>query len=221
MTDRRVAPSRRPRPENYGGAVGDVRLATVEDRELLVRIAAEGFYADPVLSWIFPDDAGRLGRLLATFGQLVDDFGPERGTVHLADGACAAFWRDPTFEAVTTAASRNDAAEGAADGATVLDEGERERMAILGAAMERRHPHEPHWYLNVISTLPSRQGQGLGAAVLQPVLERADASGVPCYLESTNPRNRTLYHRHGFEDGDEIPLDGGPAMLAMWRAPLG
>jgi GNAT superfamily N-acetyltransferase len=87
--------------------------------------------------------------------------------------------------------------------------------------MEANHRHEPHWYLNVVSTLPSRQSQGLGAAVLRPVLERADADGLPCYLESTNPRNRTLYYRNGFEDRGEIPLDGGPSMLAMWREPLG
>jgi GNAT superfamily N-acetyltransferase len=198
--------------------VGEVRAASVEDRELLVRIAAEGFFADPVMGWVFPDDATRLGRLLAMFGQLVEDFGLGRGTVHLADGACAAFWREPSFEGLSTAASRTDAAP---EADPPLDEGTLERLIILGAAMEAHHPREPHWYLNAVSTLPSRQGQGLGTAVLRPVLELADASGVPCYLESTNPRNRTLYHRHGFEDREEIPLDGGPSMLAMWRQPSG
>jgi GNAT superfamily N-acetyltransferase len=198
--------------------VVDVRLATLEDRELLARIGAEGFFLDPVLSWVFPDDASRLGRLLDLFGGLVDDFLPDRGIGHLADAASMAFWREPSFESVSTAADRVDAA---GDDAPTLDPGEMERLAILGEAMEAHHPHAPHWYLNVVSTLPSHQSQGLGAAVLRPVLERADAEGVPCYLESTNPRNRTLYYRHGFDDLDEIPLDGGPSMLAMWRDPLG
>jgi GNAT superfamily N-acetyltransferase len=200
--------------------VAEVVAAGFEDRDLLVRIAAEAFVADPVMSWVFPDGATRLDRLLETFGGLVDDFLPDRGTVHLAERACAAFWREPGFESVSTAASRADAE--AADGDEwPFDEGERERMAILGAAMEANHPHEPHWYLNVVSTLPARQGHGLGAAVLRSVLELADSAGVSCYLESTNPRNRTLYYRAGFEDLREIPLDGGPSMLAMWREPMG
>jgi GNAT superfamily N-acetyltransferase len=196
--------------------VVDVRPATVEDRELLARIGAEGFAADPVLGWVFQDPATRPERLLDLFGGLVDDFLPDRGVVHLADAASAAFWREPSFEALVTAADR---VEAAGDGAPVLDPGEAERLAILGAAMEAHHPPERHWYLNVVSTLPSRQSQGLGAAVLRPILKRADAEGVPCYLESTNPRNRTLYYRAGFEDRAEIPLDGGPSMLAMWREP--
>jgi GNAT superfamily N-acetyltransferase len=93
------------------------------------------------------------------------------------------------------------------------------RIEIMGDAMREAHPHEPHWYLNVVSTLPDRQGQGLGATVLQPVLARCDAEGVPAYLESTNPRNRTLYRRQGFVDMDEILLPDGPSMLQMWRDP--
>lgn len=31
---------------------------------------------------------------------------------------------------------------------------ELERLGILGEAMMRSHPHEPHWYLNVVSTIP-------------------------------------------------------------------
>ena len=196
----------------------DVRPAAVEDREVLARIGAEGFYLDPVLSWVFPDEATRLDRLLGLFTELVDDFVPDRGVVHVADAACAAFWRAPGFESISTAATRLEAA---VDDAPTVDEDELARLTILGAAMEAKHPHEPHWYLNVVSTLPARQSQGLGTAVLRPVLDQADRDGLPCYLESTNPRNRTLYYRHGFEDRDEIPLDGGPSMLAMWREPLG
>jgi GNAT superfamily N-acetyltransferase len=198
--------------------VVDVRPATVADRELLARIGAEGFSLDPVLCWAFQDEATRAERLLGLFTGLVDDFLPDRGVVHLADAASAAFWREPSFGQLSTAADRIEAA---GDEGPTLDPGEIERLAILSAAMEAHHPHEPHWYLNVVSTLPSRQSQGLGAAVLRPVLEQADAAGLPCYLESTNPRNRTLYYRNGFDDREEIPLDGGPSMLAMWREPLG
>ena len=45
---------------------------------------------------------------------------------------------------------------------------------------------------------PSHRGRGLGRALLQPVLDRADADGVPCYLETAQPTNVTFYERLGF-----------------------
>ena len=96
-----------------------------------------------------------------------------------------------------------------------------ERLGVLGATMTANHPHEPHWYLNVVSTMPANQGQGLGTAVLQPVLARCDADGTRAYLESTNPRNHTLYHRHGFVDAGEIRRRGRPQPHPhVARAPL-
>jgi len=195
----------------------DVRPATVEDCELLARIAAEGFYDDPVLSWALQDDTTRFGKLMVVFGGMVDDMLPGRGVVHLGASASAAFWRDPSFEEAVTASDRLKDQE--SDEPGPFSEDEMARFGILGAAMHEAHPKEPHWYLNVVSTRPEQQGRGLGAAVLRPVIDRADAEGAPCYLESTNPRNRSLYYRQGFVDMDEIHLDGGPTMLQMWRDP--
>ena len=99
---------------------------------------------------------------------------------------------------------------------------EVERLIILGGVMAEGHPHEPHWYLNVVSTLPLTAGPG-------PRLRRsssrswpsADADGWPCYLESSNPRNVSLYLRHGFVETGELPLPDGPSLIQMWRDPHG
>jgi GNAT superfamily N-acetyltransferase len=195
--------------------VNDVRIATLEEIELLARIAAAGFYDDPVLSWVFPDPDARLGQLTLVFTGLVRDFLPDRGTVHVVDDACVSFWRDPSFEHGRTASdrARDD------DAASPFPDDCMERLEILGEAMTAAHPHDEHWYLNVISTLPERQGQGLGTRIFAPVLEVCDAEGIPAYLESTNPKNMTLYRRQGFRDMGEIPLRGGPPIYPMWRAP--
>lgn len=201
----------------------DVRPATLDDVDLLARIAAGGFYADPVLSWAFRDDDRRLEQLTFMFTGMVHDMLPDRGVVDLAGDACAAFWRTPDFEHGRMAADRvADALEdsdGPSDVPAPFSAEELERLGILGEVMRDNHPHEPHWYLNVVSTLPDRQGRGLGAASLQPVLDRCDADGVRAYLESTNPRNRTLYLRHGFVEADELQIPDGPTMLQMWRDP--
>jgi GNAT superfamily N-acetyltransferase len=202
--------------------MADVRPATLADRAVLADIAAAGFYDDPVLSWALRDDARRLDQLRVVFGGLADDMLPDRGTVHLAADASAAFWRSPGFEHHRSARDRlDDAADESDGGAGPFAPDELERFEILGGLMLQHHPHEPHWYLNVVSTTPARQGQGLGAAVLRPVLDRCDAEGVPAYLESTNPRNRTLYLRQGFVPMDEVALPDGPSLLQMWRDPQG
>jgi GNAT superfamily N-acetyltransferase len=57
----------------------------------------------------------------------------------------------------------------------------------------------PHWYLPLIGVDPSRQGQGLGVAMLQAMFARIDGEGLPCYLETFQPTNVPFYQRNGFE----------------------
>ena len=43
---------------------------------------------------------------------------------------------------------------------------------------------------------------------------------MPAYLESSNPRNISLYLRHGFVDTGEITAADGPSLIPMWREPI-
>ena len=63
----------------------------------------------------------------------------------------------------------------------------------------RVHPHEPHWYLAVLGTDPSFQRTGAGTALLEPVLARVDAEGLPAYLETQKEANLAWYGRFGFD----------------------
>jgi GNAT superfamily N-acetyltransferase len=92
-------------------------------------------------------------------------------------------------------------------------------MASLFEEMARRHPQEPHWYLPLIGVDPARQGQGLGAALMRPVLEECDEVHLLAYLESTNPRNRPFYERLGFEAIGEIKVGDCPPIVPMLRQP--
>ncbi|GIH64893.1 GNAT family N-acetyltransferase [Microbispora siamensis] len=83
------------------------------------------------------------------------------------------------------------------------------------------HPAaEPHLYLPCIGVLGGWQGAGLGSAMLRHRLERADADGVPAYLEASSARSRALYLRHGFADlGEPVRVADGPLLWPMWRQP--
>jgi ribosomal protein S18 acetylase RimI-like enzyme len=83
--------------------------------------------------------------------------------------------------------------------------------------LSKLHPSEPHWYLGYLGVRGSRQGRGMGGALLDEVLTRADEAKASAYLESSNERNLTLYQRHGFEIVEEVRLLGkGPSVWLMW-----
>jgi GNAT superfamily N-acetyltransferase len=106
--------------------------------------------------------------------------------------------------------------------ASVATLGARFPIAMrTGSMMQAAHPEEPHWYLHFLATEPTRQGRGIGSAVLKPMLDTCDAQGLPAYLEATSERNRALYLKNGFEDrGEPLRLpDNGPLMYPMWREP--
>jgi len=85
--------------------------------------------------------------------------------------------------------------------------------------MARLHPTEPHWYLPLIGVKPRQQGQGLGAALLRPILEKCDAMHLPAYLEATSSRSLPLYRRHGFKAIGEIKVRDCPPIIPMLRLP--
>lgn len=183
----------------------------------MARICADGFADDPVMSWVFQDPAtSERGRLIAFTG-LSRSYLVPNSVLQVIDDGCATLWRAPAWAA--PAATEDDMTPD--DREPPWGPDVTERFRIVGEAMEAAHPHDrPHWYLNVIATLASRRGHGLGARALRSVLDRADAAGEPAYLESSNPRNMTLYRRHGFDDvGDPIDLPDGPSLYPMWREP--
>lgn len=165
------------------------------------------------MQWVFQDASTRDIGLLIAFGGLARSYLAPNSVLHVVDDGCVALWRSPAWEAPPSTEDDGREPPWSAD--------VQERFRILSELMEMAHPHHrPHWYLNVIATRPSHQGQGLGARALRAVLDECDARGEPAYLESSNPRNQTLYRRHGFEDfAYPIDLPDGPALYPMWREP--
>jgi ribosomal protein S18 acetylase RimI-like enzyme len=85
--------------------------------------------------------------------------------------------------------------------------------------MAKYHPSEPHWYLPMIGVDPAHQGKGHGDALMVHALRRCDRDRVPAYLESTNPRNISLYLRHGFQALGTIQVASSPTLVPMLRRP--
>lgn len=85
-------------------------------------------------------------------------------------------------------------------------------------AVQRAHPAQPHYYLQVLGVSPASQGRGLGQVLLAPGLRMADQQKRPVYLETANPDNLGFYRRFGFDVLDELSLPAGaPPLWLMWR----
>ncbi len=181
-------------------------------------VLGRSFFDDPLMGFLFPDATTR-GEDLAVLFELCLAAAMKRGNTFLLPGekgpTGAALWSPPDVEVMSDE-------EGAAMGPIV---GERyggaglDRMRAMGEAMAAHHPTDPHFYLWIVGVEPTRQGQGLGEALLGPVLSRCDNDVVPAYLESTSPRNIGFYERLGFAVHSEFHPDGGPLLTGMWRDP--
>jgi ribosomal protein S18 acetylase RimI-like enzyme len=132
----------------------------------------------------------------------------ERHTLPPA-GAAAAMWLPPgvhpNSERLTAVIEEHAPSE------------KQEDLKRVFAQMEAHHSSEPCWYLPLIGVDPSCQGHGYGSALLRHALEQCDRDGVPAYLESSNPRNISLYQRHGFEIIGTIQAGTSPTVVPMLR----
>lgn len=191
-------------------------LAESPSRSAVVEALALSFFDDPVTSWVFDDPVTRPEQLRVWWGWMIDNRLEHVEVLGTADGLSAAIWHGPD------PIERDPADDGSGFygmlagllGAEVAQR-KLEGMAVIPAA----HPTERHWYLAAVGTRPEAQGRGNGLRVVQPILDRCDAAGVPAYLESSNPRNEPFYERLGFAATSKIRIPDGPILTAMWRRP--
>jgi ribosomal protein S18 acetylase RimI-like enzyme len=84
----------------------------------------------------------------------------------------------------------------------------------------KRNMQQQHWYLAVLGVDPLYQRQGIGSALLDPILKQADRDRIPCYLETFGEKNLRFYSKHGFEVTDRVDFPDIPLhLLAMTRKP--
>jgi len=188
-----------------------IDTAAENDSDRVLRTITLGFAADPITRWVWPDPETYL-EAMPKFAAAFGGRGFEHKSVYIADGCkAAAMWLPPEIEP-----------DGDAIAATIESSVAPDRMEEIGALfgkMDELHPDKPCWYLPLIAADPAYTGKGLGAALMKHALKRCDDEGQIAYLESSNPRNISLYERHGFEVISEIQVGDSPVMTPMARQP--
>jgi ribosomal protein S18 acetylase RimI-like enzyme len=192
------------------------RRATVDDARVLARLFAAAFTTDPVMDWIARPGAKRAQALEQFFFWLMRVRAIPFGEVWMAAdaGVCAA-WLPP--DAPASPGGFFEQMRLMPMFVRLCGLPRLSRGSAMGDAMEKNHPHEPHFYLAFIGVAPRLQGLGLGGAMLEATLKRADAAHMPAYLENSNPKNTRLYERAGFVARQSISPPGAPPLIAMWR----
>jgi GNAT superfamily N-acetyltransferase len=196
-----------------------IRPATAADRAKLADSLASAFSDDPLFRWVA---GGVQNTVLEPKARIIFDtflkLDLERSE-HLVftddDGVGVAIWKAPNkWKMPTGAMFRSLPAMLRAFGTKAP------RMIGAFNAIEKVHPKEEHYYLEVLGTRQDVQSKGVGSAVILSMLDRCDTEGMPAYLESSNVRNVPFYFRHGFEKTGEIVVGkGAPTVTAMWRDP--
>ena len=186
-------------------------------------VLARAFFNDPLCVYTQPDLEARMSQFTWFFTQLVREGARQDGVytntlMDPPDGV--AVWMPP------------QAGEPTAEVAVWSEMDQMEQR--FGPEAYRRftdayrhfeHIHHqcmagPHWYLALLGVSPPCQSQGIGRALLTPVLQRADQEGLPCYLETFVSDNVPFYEHRGFQVVDAgVEPQSQVAFWAMKREP--
>jgi len=198
-------------------AAANPRRATQADAVALARLFASSFLADPVMGWVARSGAGRRDGLEQFFHWVLTVRAVPFGEVWMAEDAsvCAA-WLPP--DAPASPGGLLEQIRLLPMFIQLCGMSRLLRGQAMADAMDKNHPHERHYYLAFVAAAPQFQGMGLGSAMMDATLKRIDASGLPAYLENSNPRNTRLYERCGFAAQRNIAPNAAPPLVAMWRA---
>ena len=174
------------------------------------------FEGDPMTSYLFVTGSNLRKKLSYLFGiELRYVF--RHGVVEtIGEGRALALWLPPTrmngaFNAMVQA--------GAGMAPFRMGLKATWRVVLLLRSLHELHSRlqsGEHWYLLGLAVHPEHQGKGLGSHLLRHGITRAQSMRLPCYLETTNPRNVAYYEKHGFRLLGQRPITcSGPTVWGM------
>jgi ribosomal protein S18 acetylase RimI-like enzyme len=188
------------------GTAPVVRRATRHDIPALAAVLGRAFAADPFYSYLAGTASERSQRMRDGWAAILRFASAGLSTSWTTDDlAGAAVWIPPGRSAsgfvdqlrMLPALAELTGWSRMRQASAALEALERRRRALAPA---------PHWYLSALGVEPEHQGEGIGSALLAPVLAEADTAGLACYLETAVGRNVLLYERHGFDVVEELVL---------------
>lgn len=187
--------------------------ANATQHQAVIATLSDAFMTDPALAYIVPNDEARRKMLPKLFRLIVAGDHAAGTVMRSGNDEAAALWRHPGMA--------KDEAENSLSMLITM-------VRIFGFALPRAAPvadaltaHLPdgrYHYLHFVGVRAAHQGKGWGGAIIREGLARADADGLPTWLETATPENVPLYQRLGFVTQVEWDIPkGGPHFWGMMR----
>lgn len=191
----------------------DLRFAERGEWQAMGQVLGSAFANDPVSRWTL----GGPMAVLATYTALSREVYLARGVGCFASSLGGAVWLGPGASKLMPWGAQLRLAWQLT---RLSGPGSVSRSLRVDAAMRAKRPANPHFYLFAVGVLPEGRGRGLGRALILRMTDQADAWGLPCWLENTNPTNEPLYSGLGFEVVETFsPAPGCPPLTTMLRPP--
>jgi GNAT superfamily N-acetyltransferase len=180
---------------------------------------ARAFQDNPLSVYFFPDVSERKNKLPYIFQFMISYgllYGEAYATSPNLEGV--AVWL-PSEKARMT--RRRDIKN---EGLSRLFKVERETAAKWRSfddyvsLLHKRHVPFPHWYLQLLGIAPAYQGKGYAGTLLKAMFTRIDKERLPCFLETDEKGNVSIYQHYGFKVVEEGVVPGSEVTIwAMLR----
>jgi ribosomal protein S18 acetylase RimI-like enzyme len=198
----------------------EVRRASAEDVARLKGVLARAFDDDPFLNWFIRQDGKRNQRFERAMEVALTKMSNGMNETWMGtEFEGGALWRRPGEVKISALQSLALTPPFA----SVTGWSGLARFVNAMNQFDKKHEHYApgdHYYLFVLGVEPELQGRGVGGQLIKPVLDRADSENLPCYLESSNPRNIPFYERHGFRVMEQLKAHStAPLVACMLREP--
>jgi GNAT superfamily N-acetyltransferase len=192
--------------------VSDIRIhpAGGDRVDHLAATYSRAFVDDPIVRWPLPDTPDVQDRIRQVFASIYLEIADQGLIWEAGDADGFAVWipagaAEDMFE--SDAAVQGSLAPLTDDGAA--------RYRVLWDWIEARVPDDV-WYLDAVGVEPSRQGGGIGGALIRHGLAAARGAGADAFLETGVERNVPYYERFGFRVVDHgAPAPDGPHIWFM------
>jgi GNAT superfamily N-acetyltransferase len=191
------------------------RLLRSDERDVALETMVLAFQTDPAWMWMFETAGDPVAGIRGVMACVLDGGLLNNSVWRSAACECVAVWVPPGASELTPELEERAGAVLAETGPETL----KRALELFGIFDSTRAKAPLHHYLSVFATLPSKQGAGLGGAVMRAAFEAIDAHSYPCYLESSNPtKNGAMYAHLGFDVRETLETPPGcPMVETMWR----
>lgn len=190
-----------------------IQQATGDQHQSVIDTLSNAFLTDPALCFIMPNETDRAKMLPKLFRVLVADDAKSGHVMRSSGDEAAALWRNPGHAKGSGGTSFRLIINMIQTFGLALP-----RASVVADALADHLPSGHYHYLHFVGVRTVHQGKGWGGAIIRDGLARADADGLPTWLETATPENVGLYQRLGFITQVEWDIPkGGPHFWGMMR----